>query len=264
MGGLMGSLSDIFFILSKTLTIFLFPVPLFFLVTLVFFFRLKPLKLRVAAFTAWCLFYLTATQTVSDLLMKPLESAVPHIPFSSIPEADAALVLGGMVNPFSRRDGSVEFLGTAERILLAEELLLQKKVRLIVITGGSGYLLNETEPEADILKEWLIRRGHRPDQILTENRSRNTLENAAFTYEILEQQNIKKVLFITSAFHMKRALLSFRDAPCEILPLPVDYYSSEIAPGPEGFIPGPLSLYQSTLAVKEYIGLTAYRIISLF
>ena len=47
--------------------------------------------------------------------------------------------------------------------------------------------------------------GVRKKDILLENQSRNTHENAIYSLKIIEEENIEgKVLLITSAFHMRR------------------------------------------------------------
>jgi uncharacterized SAM-binding protein YcdF (DUF218 family) len=48
------------------------------------------------------------------------------------------------------------------------------------------------------------------ENVILEKVSRNTLENAIFAREILQRQNIRSMLLITSRYHMKRSLLIFR------------------------------------------------------
>ena len=63
--------------------------------------------------------------------------------------------------------------------------------------------------------------------ILQEGKSVNTHENAIFTQEILEEQNINKILLVTSAFHMPRSLKIFQHLGIDAIPAPTDFYISQ-------------------------------------
>jgi uncharacterized SAM-binding protein YcdF (DUF218 family) len=93
---------------------------------------------------------------------------------------------------------------------------------------------------------------------LLENRSRNTAENAANTRVLVSYDITGPWLLVTSAFHMPRAVGTFCAAGWRnIIPYPVDYRgigSLEIG----WDLGGRLSVLN--IAVKEWIGLTAYRI----
>lgn len=63
------------------------------------------------------------------------------------------------------------------------------------------------------------------EKILLENVSRTTYENAVYARELIEKQKISSLRLITSRYHMKRALLIFRNVlpkDIAIYPHPVD------------------------------------------
>jgi uncharacterized SAM-binding protein YcdF (DUF218 family) len=253
------SFSDLFFILSKVLTVFVFPLPLLFITTAFFFFKLKKNSLKLIAFLIWGFFLFLSTNYGSDMLLRPLEESNRFIPPEDCPNADAIVVLGGMTNPLSAGSEKMEFLGTVERILSAEDLLRLEKAPILLISGGSGELV-KGQPEADLLKDWIQKRITFKGLVLSESESRNTRENALYSSVILKQNNVKKIILITSAFHMKRSLISFSDLPFEIIPYPVDFNTTRTSSDPFSYVPAPMALYLSTVAIKEYIGIIAYEI----
>lgn len=76
----------------------------------------------------------------------------------------------------------------------------------------------------------------------TEDCSSNTAENARFSAEFLRQQGIQRVVLVTHALHMPRALRHFREAApdIEFLPAPLsrtpstDWRALDYVPSPEG------------------------------
>ena len=141
--------------------------------------------------------------------------------FSENDTADIAIVLGGIVK-FNDRKNQLDFHENADRILNVLPLYFEGRVRQLLISGGSGSLLQE-EVEADVLKEYLVSIGVLREDILTEKKSRNTYENALYSSRIIKEHNsIKTVLLSTSAIHMKRSLLCFKKQELEVIPFLVD------------------------------------------
>ena len=83
----------------------------------------------------------------------------------------------------------------------------------ILVTGLSGRLYYETgRPLASIMRDELIARGVSSDVILVQDRSTNTLEDVAFSLDILEQYNIspESIAFLCKAHHSGRCLRTLR------------------------------------------------------
>jgi uncharacterized SAM-binding protein YcdF (DUF218 family) len=104
-----------------------------------------------------------------------------------------------------------------------------------------------------------------PAHVILETRSRTTLENAAASAKLVKPSPDELWLLITSAAHMPRAIGCFRGAGFRVAAYPVDFVTRD-GPGPPGFGgrgPAPLGeqrLVQLDDAVKEWIGLAAYRV----
>jgi uncharacterized SAM-binding protein YcdF (DUF218 family) len=106
-----------------------------------------------------------------------------------------------------------------------------------------------------LLTEW----GVLPEAIVNETDSQNTFGNAVFTARILDRRNIKTILLVTSALHMRRALAVFLSLGINAIPVATDY---EIVD--EGdhslflWIPNADALLGSTRAIKEWVGYVVY------
>ena len=110
------------------------------------------------------------------------------------------------------------------------------------------------------MAEFLVETGIPQGRITLEGRSRNTYENAVFSYEEARPKPEETWILVTTAWHMPRAVGCFRRAGWHITPFPVDFrtagypiFSSEISLA-EG-------LLLTTVALKEWVGLVAYRAI---
>ena len=83
----------------------------------------------------------------------------------------------------------------------------------VLVTGLSGRLYNETgKPVAHIMRDELIARGVPSEVILVQDRSTNTLEDVAFSLDVLEQHNIspESIAFLCKAHHSGRCLRTLR------------------------------------------------------
>jgi uncharacterized SAM-binding protein YcdF (DUF218 family) len=200
--------------------------------------------------------YLASIEPVADRLIKPLQGTEPS-PLASSLKADAIVVLGGDLKkkPFPTSD--VEVAGN--RTLKAARLFKQKVAPVIVVSGGSGDLFDPDFKEADLMKALLVELGVPGGKILVETRSRNTRENALYAKEELDRVGAKKIILVTSAFHVPRAQALFRRLGIEVVPAPSDYFTIDRKFNPFSFIPDTGSLERSQLAVKEYVAMTFYR-----
>ncbi len=123
-------------------------------------------------------------------------------------------------------------------------------------------------PEAVDMRELLMMLGVPKDAIILEPNSLNTYQNAVNTREILEQRQINRILLVTSAFHMPRAVAIFEKQNFEVIPAPTDFLVTEnsissinsLETNLLNLLPSPMYLEHTTLAMKEYIGIFVYHI----
>jgi uncharacterized SAM-binding protein YcdF (DUF218 family) len=91
-----------------------------------------------------------------------------------------------------------------------------------------------------------------------EGRSRTTWENAQYSAEMLLPQGIKRVVVVTQAWHMPRAVWSFQKAGFEVVPAPVGFLGVDNARPLGGWLPEFKSFWQSGQLMNEAVGQIGY------
>lgn len=191
----------------------------------------------------------------SNWVRMTLERRNPVVPESKLPLADAIVVLGGGSYAWARRP-DVELddlvnsrLGTGARAWLAG------RAPLLILSGGGRPGHNEARHMARAVE----RLGIPEHALILEQRSRSTRENALYTAALARGRGVHRVLLVTSAVHMPRASLLFRETGLEVVPVPVP----EPTLSRDGFrrwLPSGSALWRSGRALKEYAGLLESRV----
>ena len=178
------------------------------------------------------------------------------------------MVLGGGTEPASSPRPWVQLNKAGNRLLYAAKLYREGKAPLVIVSSG-GIAWPGAAPEAADMAEVLKFAGVPESAIVQETNSRNTYENAVYVQEILASRGIRRILLVTSAMHMPRALLIFRHQGAEPLPAPADFIATgrDFEESHNGLkaiavnlLPDAESLEWSSRAIKEYLGLAVYRL----
>lgn len=93
-----------------------------------------------------------------------------------------------------------------------------------------------------------------------EERSRTTWENAQMSAEILLPEGVKRVVVVTQAWHMPRAVWSFEKAGFSVVPAPVGFLGQDNARPLGGWMPEFKSVWQSGQLLNEAVGQVGYRL----
>jgi uncharacterized SAM-binding protein YcdF (DUF218 family) len=175
--------------------------------------------------------------------------------------ADIAIVLGGFSNFDVPANGCLNFNDASNR--LTDALVLYKKglVKKLLISGGDGNIIGNKNLEAEQTVPFLLALGVRQEDILLEIKSRNTHENALFSKQLIDNQQIKgqKILLITSAYHMRRSLACFRKVGMAVGAFPAHFIGKEPS-WRAGYwlIPEPLAFFHWKQIIKEWVGYGVY------
>ena len=178
---------------------------------------------RVISYGLVSLCIILAILPFGTAIIQTLENRFPVKPLLPA-RIDGVLVLGGFINTQLMAARGVPSMGSGiERISELKLLLKHSPTAKIVFTGGSGDPLNQQFKEAHAAPIVFRRFGIDPANIIFEDRSRNTHENAIFTYQIVQPKADENWVLVTSAFHVPRSVGAFRKAGWNIIPYPVDY-----------------------------------------
>lgn len=248
-----------FYVLSKTLGLLTHPLVLclLLLVAAVIWRRMA----RVASalvLLAGLLLYSLSTPFVADLLIRPLEQ--PYANPQTPARVDCILVLGGATCMASARDGQVELGGAGDRLVQGVLLTRRFPKARLLLSGGESSLTPTGLREAPALARLARQLGVAPGRIMVEERSRNTRENAVEVKPMLGKLQGGSVLLVTSGFHMTRALGCFHRVGLKPTPYAVDFRSRAAGRDPLIFAPSTEALDNSRTAIREYVGLVAYRL----
>jgi uncharacterized SAM-binding protein YcdF (DUF218 family) len=137
-----------------------------------------------------------------------------------------------------------------------------KKIKKILLSGGSGFVNFQDWKESGLIASVLLKSGVPEVDIILENGSRNTYENATLSNNILKDKKYgSRFLLITSAFHMRRSLLCFEKVNLKVEPFSVDTRSANYINTLDKIIqPDAECLTQWDLLLHEWIGILMYRV----
>jgi uncharacterized SAM-binding protein YcdF (DUF218 family) len=105
----------------------------------------------------------------------------------------------------------------------------QEASNLNIILSGKEYGFNAANlkiTEAELMRDYLIKKGIPTEDMYLETEALDTLGNMAFSREIVDNLNSKEINIITDAFHMKRSMWAAKRIfgnNYEINPLPTNY-----------------------------------------
>ena len=120
---------------------------------------------------------------------------------------DAVIVLGAQVKP----DGTPSVQLTWRLDAAAEAYGKAKQPVPVVVCGAQGS--DEPCPESVVMKQYLVKQGVPENMILEDPDSRNTKQNLENARKLLvkEYPDTRRVLIVTSDYHVPRAMAIARD-----------------------------------------------------
>jgi hypothetical protein len=186
-----------------------------------------------------------------------LESEYQYQPPTTVPQADAVLVLSGMLGGFESEDGYVTEWGDPDRFFVGLQLVkLGKADRLIFTRGQMPW--SDSPPEGELLKQKALEMGISPQQILLTSIVSNTAEEASAVKGLMAEYGLNKIILVTSSFHLPRAKLLFDRAGVETYPYPTDFKAASRDITWLHFIPSADAFRDTSSGIREYIGRLYY------
>lgn len=211
-------------------------------------------------FIAGALGWLTiwSMPVASDGLRGWLEDGAGARPVEALPAAQAVVVLGGSIRGARLpRRPYPDLSASADRLWHAARLHRAGKAPLLVLSGGTAHA--GEAPEAQAMRRFLLELGVPAAAMVLEPASVTTAQNAAFSARLLRQRDIRQVLLVTSALHMRRARALFEREGIRVIPAPTDH---EVVDRPFRLldvVPDAEALEGSGRAIKEIVGAWAGR-----
>jgi len=174
---------------------------------------------------------------------------------------EVGILMGGSMRHFDEKTERPVYSMSVDRLLQTVSLYHNGKIKKILLTGGSGHVFRQDQKESFFIADVLRKSGVAAEDIIIENNSRNTYENALFTRDLVKVKGIKgRFLLITSSFHMRRSVACFRKVGFDVDTFPVDSKTREASFTPDSFIPEPFYFTLWDQLIHEWVGMIAYKI----
>jgi uncharacterized SAM-binding protein YcdF (DUF218 family) len=158
--------------------------------------------------------------------------------------ADAIVVFAGGVGETGKAGG-----GTQERTQHAIELFKSGYANHLIFSSGYTYSF----PEAETMRSMAVEQGVPLPAIILEDRATDTHQNVVFTSNILRARDWQSVLLVSSPYHMRRALLTWRKTAPGVRVVPTPPPKTQFYDHARG-----ASLEQVRAIVREYLAIARY------
>ena len=232
------------------------------LILLFVFFLRKQTKFIYSAFILLIVF---SNGLFSDTLWRLLEYPWKRLDYSLVDSSDGIVVLSSRRHLPPGKTKIIEW-NDPDRFLAGITLYKARKSNRLIFTGGINPLASDLPPEGDIYIKEAVSMGIPIDDLFTTNPVTNTLQEAKAIKKLLNNEissNQKKIILVTSAFHMQRAKKVFEREGISVLPYPVDFKSNKSfvssLRNPLKWFPSSYYFQKSSSAIREIIARVIYR-----
>jgi uncharacterized SAM-binding protein YcdF (DUF218 family) len=158
--------------------------------------------------------------------------------------ADAIVVFAGGVGESGKAGG-----GHQERVKRAVELYDAGYADRLVLSSGFVYSFKE----AEVMRALATDQGIPASHIVLEEHARNTHENVLFVDRIIGERHWRRILLVSSPYHMRRALLVWRKVAPDVVVVPTPPATTQFYEHTRG-----ASLEQIRGIIWEYLAMLEY------
>ncbi len=170
------------------------------------------------------------------LLLGTLEQQNPPLD-ETYAKGDVIVVLSGDVfQPDVMRPKAEPGPSTLYRCVHAADLYRANPCP-VIISGATSDPDREDIGCAVVMNELLVKLGIKPSDLIVENASFSTFENAVACSKIIREKKFQKVVLVTDAVHMPRAVRCFRAQGLEVIPSGCQYRSAHVGGELDQFLP---------------------------
>jgi uncharacterized SAM-binding protein YcdF (DUF218 family) len=203
------------------------------------------------------LLYILSTPIFSNNFFKLIEGSEYRKPISEIDSADAIVVLSGMLSINEVGDSTYIEWGDPDRFFGGVALFKAGKAQRLIFTGGKMPWDKVKKTEGAVLKEYAISNGIPFEKILLTKDVENTEDEAMAVKELINPN--KRIILVTSAYHMYRAQRLFEKQGFEVIPYKVDYKAAGNSTITiMDFLPSAGNLELVEIGIREIIGRLFY------
>jgi uncharacterized SAM-binding protein YcdF (DUF218 family) len=152
---------------------------------------------------------------------------------------------------------------TFYRCCYATQLYKQAGRCRLLLSGGKVDFSEPGPTLSQVMRDFVIELGIDPKDVVLEERSSTTFQNASFSKALLERPE-GRIFLVTDAAHMPRAQLCFEQQGVAVIPAPCNYGARRLEWSIKTFLPSVEGIKAVNYASHEWQGLVWYRLRSLF
>lgn len=222
--------------------------------------RRRPKSSQRLGASAIALLLVLGWEPLPDALLRRLEAQYPALSPSADWQAYAGVVVlgGALESGYVWTHPNQSALNeAAERMTEVLPLLRRQPALRVLFTGGEGELFGGNLSEAQRAARFFTAQGIPAQQLLYESASRTTFENALLSKTVPGVNPAQPWLLMTSAWHMPRAMATFRKTGWNVTAYPVDFRAGQQTPWTQYSMDQGARKWK--LALHEWLGLLAYR-----
>lgn len=210
---------------------------------------------------ALALMCIVSAPITSHFLTWTLESRYEPVAIDKVELSDAIVVLGGYFGPAAAPGFLPNLNEACERLEGGIVLWQQRRAEWLVFTGAQ-LPWERVISEGERAKGVAISRGVPAEQVLVTRPVSTTADESLAVANLIRERRWRKVILITTAWHMPRATRLFRKVGVNVVAFPVDY---EAGPIPTwnllSFLPRAESFGITETILHEWLGLAYYSLL---
>lgn len=199
---------------------------------------------------------------LSAWMLWRLEAPWAGLKITDAPACDAIVVLGGGAEPSLHELGGVRLTKAGDRIMTGLELMRLGRAPMLVLGGGFVKDDGVVKVESDLIKariaSWNLPAGW---ELISLGAAVDTHDEALRLVPTARQRGWRRILLVTSANHMRRALPVYRAAGFDPVPAPCNFLvaGSVTRVGLDLGIPGCAGFERMGIWMHEIAGWEVYR-----
>lgn len=171
--------------------------------------------------TAIISLYIFSTPVFAKNFFKLIEGRSLRQMPKNVSNAEAIVVLSGMINQVKSTNGVYPEWGDPDRFFAGIDLYKSGKAPKIIFTRGKMPWDNAKNTEGDILRQFALESGVPDSAIILTGNVENTSDEANAVRKIMGKW--RQIILVTSAYHMPRAKQNFEAQDFIVQPFKVDF-----------------------------------------
>ena len=216
-------------------------------------------KRRWLIWAAVVLLYVPSLPFIGNRLLGWLETRHAAVPVAQAGPADAVVVLGGIFGPPVTAGYLANISESGERLEAGIQLTQSSRAPWLVFTGAKIPWEGRDVIEGEDSRRAAVARGVPAGKILITREIGNTADEARAVAELMQARGWKRIILVTTGWHMPRAARLFRHAGVDFTPFPVDFRIDPHRPLTLlDFLPNAGALANTETALRECYGMAFY------